>query len=233
MWATVGNLGITVLNEVLANGIIVTKTVGYYIENIICFPKLTNWLYNLTWYTDKVRGRVRYMLKVTADKTKRILIAIFVMYIFVLFVLLFLPNVFRNIGAMEKMPLFSSEHFEGYSNLIPFKTIYSFIERFMNNKINTSVVLVNLVGNLIAFAPFGFFIPVLFKNRIKNIWSFIIFMIVLVFVVEFTQFIFCIGMGDVDDIILNVLGAVIVYALIKTKPIKKLFDILKIEGEDE
>ena len=166
------------------------------------------------------------MLKTTANKAKRILISIFVIYILVLFVLLFLPNVFRNISAMDKMPLFSSEHFANYSNLIPFKTIYSFIERFINNRINTSVVVVNLIGNLIAFAPFGLFIPILFKNRVKNIWSFIIFMIVLVFIVEFTQFIFCIGMGDVDDIILNVAGATIIYGIVKTKPIKKLFEIL-------
>ena len=47
---------------------------------------------------------------------------------------------------------------------------------------------------------------------------------IIVFVVECIQFITKSGTFDVDDIILNVLGAVIVYGISKIKVVKKLVD---------
>lgn len=51
-------------------------------------------------------------------------------------------------------------------------------------------------------------------------------MIITVLIVELIQFITFTGQLDVDDIILNTLGAVIVYGLMKTKLAQKLLDKL-------
>ena len=76
--------------------------------------------------------------------------------------------------------------------------------------------------NLLLFAPMGFFIPILFENKIKNIKQFGILMIIITIFVEIVQFITYSGGADIDDIILNTIGAIIVYMLMKTKFVKNL-----------
>lgn len=68
----------------------------------------------------------------------------------------------------------------------------------------------------------GFFISILYSDRIKNIKQFAILMIVSALIVEVLQFITFRGSTDIDDVILNTIGAVIVYLLMKTKFVKKL-----------
>ena len=80
-----------------------------------------------------------------------------------------------------------------------------------------SIVIINLVTNLLLFAPMGFFIPLLFKDKITNIKQFIILIIILSLFVEILQFITYRGSTDIDDIILNTIGAIIIYILMKTR----------------
>ena len=118
---------------------------------------------------------------------------------------------------------FSREHFETI-NIIPFSTIIGYIYGLLFEDVSTSIVIVNLVTNLLLFAPMGFFIPLLFKNRITNIKQFIILIIILSLFVEILQFITYSGSTDIDDIILNTIGAIIIYALMKTKLVKKILE---------
>lgn len=60
--------------------------------------------------------------------------------------------------------LFSKEHFE-QPNLVPFRTICNYLERFFDNTINTNIVVKNLLGNLLMFVPMGMALPVLFENN--------------------------------------------------------------------
>lgn len=126
-------------------------------------------------------------------------------------------------GGFENISTFSKEHFET-SNIIPFSTIIGYISGTISNDINTSIVIINLVTNLLLFAPMGFFIPILFQDKIKNIKQFIAMIIILTLLVEILQFITYRGSTDIDDIILNTIGASIVYMLMKTKVIKKLLE---------
>ena len=70
----------------------------------------------------------------------------------------------------------------------------------------------------------GFFIPILFKEKIKNIKQFIIMIFITTVFVEILQFITYRGSTDIDDIILNMIGAIIVYILMKTKFAKKILE---------
>ena len=148
--------------------------------------------------------------------------ALFIIYCLLLITILFLNNEYR-MGGFQNIDTFSKEHFES-SNLIPFATIIEYITGVISDDINTSIVIINFATNLLLFAPMGFFIPLLFKNKITNIKQFIILIIILSLFVEILQFITYRGSTDIDDIILNTIGAIIVYILMKTKLVKKILE---------
>ena len=146
--------------------------------------------------------------------------ALFIIYCLLLITILFLNNEYR-MGGFQNINTFSKEHFET-SNLIPFATIIEYVIGVISNDINTSIVIINFATNLLLFAPMGFFIPVLFQSKIKNIKQFVIMIIILTLIVEILQFITYRGSTDIDDIILNTIGAVIMYMIMRTKFAKKL-----------
>ena len=148
--------------------------------------------------------------------------ALFTIYCLLLITILFLNNEYR-MGGFQNISTFSREHLET-SNFIPFATIIGYVSGMVSNDINTGIVIINLVTNLLLFAPMGFFIPMLFQDKIKNTKQFLIIIIILTFLVEIIQFITYRGSTDIDDIILNTIGASIVYMLMKTRFIKKLLE---------
>ena len=148
--------------------------------------------------------------------------ALFIIYCLLLITILFLNNEYR-MGGFQNISTFSREHFET-SNIIPFATIIGYVSGMVSNDINTGIVIINLVTNLLLFAPMGFFIPMLFQDKIKNTKQFVLVMVILTLLIEILQFITYRGSTDIDDIILNTIGASIVYMLMKTKFIKKLLE---------
>ena len=155
------------------------------------------------------------------DKIREIwLKTLFIIYCLLLITILFLNNEYR-MGRFQNINTFLKEHFET-SNIIPFATIVEYIRGVISNNINTSIVIINFATNLLLFAPMGFFVPILFQSRIRNTKQFVIMIIILTLIVEILQFITYRGSTDIDDIILNTIGAVIVYLLMKTKFVKKL-----------
>jgi glycopeptide antibiotics resistance protein len=159
---------------------------------------------------------------------KRGLTIIFIIYSILISTLLFVDGNYRRFGSNVK--IFSKEHFEYYSNLIPFRTIYAFLSRIVEGTINLNAVLTNILGNIIVFAPYGILVPIIFKDKFDNVKNFILLMIGTVFIVECIQFITMNGALDIDDLILNVLGAVIMYGLMKVKIIKQI--VYKIIGKE-
>ena len=148
--------------------------------------------------------------------------ALFIIYCLLLITILFLNNEYR-MGGFQNISTFSREHLET-SNFIPFATIIGYVSGMVSNDINIGIVIINLVTNLLLFAPMGFFIPMLFQDKIKNTKQFLIIIIILTFLVEIIQFITYRGSTDIDDIILNTIGASIVYILMKTKVVEKLLE---------
>ena len=138
--------------------------------------------------------------------------------------LLLFDGSYRRSFGFNSMKLFSKEHFELYSNLIPFGTISSYFVRLSEGSINKAIVVTNILGNLIAFAPLGILLPLISKEKFSKLLNFIITMVVIIFIIEIIQFITLVGSFDVDDLILNVIGSVIAYEIIKIKPIKILLE---------
>lgn len=103
----------------------------------------------------------------------------------------------------------SSEH---YVNLVPFKTIKEFFVTMRDD--NNLRSFGNLVGNAILFAPMGLLLP-LFSKKFHNIFIFTFTMCVMVGGVEIMQHYLNTGTADIDDIILNVAGALVVFLVFK------------------
>lgn len=96
---------------------------------------------------------------------------------------------------------------EGYSdyryNLVPFQEIIRFVK--YRNYIDFSSVMINLLGNIVAFMPFGALIRWVVDRRMR--WfqaTFYTFLFSLC--VELLQLVAKVGVFDVDDLILNTLG---------------------------
>lgn len=96
-------------------------------------------------------------------------------------------------------------------NLIPFKSI---IDIFNNGNIYS--IIINILGNLLIFMPLEYFIIELFKVN-KFFLNFIISFIIIL-IIEIMQYIFKVGVLDIDDLILCTLGMMVFYIIYnKTK----------------
>lgn len=96
-------------------------------------------------------------------------------------------------------------------NYIPFKTIFSYIIGISKYKIDVWVF--NLFGNILAFMPMGFLLPIIF-NQIRSFKRITTITFLISSVLEMTQFWIKLGIPDIDDVILNTLGGFIGYFLL-------------------
>lgn len=159
---------------------------------------------------------------------------IYLYFIFILYLLTLIKLTLfdTNYGRVGLNPFdWNKENIQVYlrnNNLIPFKTIIEYIVR------QDRVALINLFGNIIAFAPMGLFLPLLFKKQ-KKTFFFILTNIIIVLVIEILQFLSLSGSFDIDDLILNIGGALIIYSLYKIKKVNQLIDkifLIKKEEQD-
>lgn len=148
----------------------------------------------------------------------------FGLYLILLISLVLFDSYFGRVGvsffanwSKEEFNLYISNSF----NIIPFKTVGNYISKFINARVGIKEVIVNIVGNLAAFAPFAFFLP-LFWSRQRKIKSFFVTTLLIVLCVELLQFILLTGVCDVDDVILNVGGAVLAYLFLHIKFMRKI-----------
>jgi glycopeptide antibiotics resistance protein len=135
-----------------------------------------------------------------APKRMRILLTIlFVGYSFLLIYWMFLGFGRTQTPAMEWR-----------YNLIPLKTIKSYIFDYHHYSFRTWAV--NLFGNIAVFVPFGVFLPAISRaaNRLSR---FVVMFFIPLLVLEILQTVLRLGSFDVDDLILNLLGALLGYTL--------------------
>lgn len=149
----------------------------------------------------------------------------FILYVLLLITLILFDKYFGRVG-FSLVNLWQSDtitYYIKYSlNIIPFKTIYEyFYGAFISSNIAITTAITNIFGNIIAFAPFSFFLPLLF-SKYKSFKKFTITMLIIVVIVEILQFILLTGSCDIDDVILNVLGACVAYKLFNIKIIKNV-----------
>lgn len=93
------------------------------------------------------------------------------------------------------------------ANFTPFKTIKMYIHYAY--KLNSFE---NLVGNVAVFIPFGYLLPFLFQRK-RNLIMVLGYALFFSLGIELFQLFSAFGAFDVDDLLLNVLGAFIGYVV--------------------
>ncbi|WP_163539554.1 VanZ family protein [Gracilibacillus sp. YIM 98692] len=140
----------------------------------------------------------------------------FLFYLFVLVRLLFL----QDRGDMWT-DLSLLEYIRTSSNFVPLKTISTYFQVIFDGSMNMDIPLKNLVGNLFIFLPMGIYLP-FFTHKLNKVSIFTILMIITLFFIEFIQLVTRRGRFDIDDFILNMLGALVGFAIWKTRLVQKI-----------
>lgn len=94
-------------------------------------------------------------------------------------------------------------------NIIPFKTII----RYLTDKISLRVIIYNIIGNFVALMPLSFLL-VLKNNKNMKLSKQIAKISIIVIIIEILQLLFSCGKFDIDDFILNVIGALTFYFIL-------------------
>lgn len=142
---------------------------------------------------NKILIKDKVDLSMYRKKIKMVSRICFGIYIIILLYLLLLSDDFSRI--------------EGYSiyryNVKPFQEIL----RFLNGRDNLrlSSIIINLLGNVVAFIPFGALIRWVINRKVY--WfQVVLYTFLFSLFVEFLQLILKVGVFDVDDLLLNTLG---------------------------
>jgi glycopeptide antibiotics resistance protein len=152
----------------------------------------------------------------SGDTRKSRFLFIISFYIYTIFLLAFI--VFgRKLGLIS----FSGADYEWIKSHIfikPFNNIRYYSSHLFTSEWKTSFT--NLFGNLLALAPMGFYLPRIFPKTTRRGRFFAVLFCIVSFI-ELSQLIFKCGYFDIDDYILNMSGAWIVYEAFRNEHTKK------------
>ena len=165
-----------------------------------------------------------FMCRGTADPVrvmKRHLAAIFVLYLALLVNFTIFDGHFGRVSDGGEAGIPFSEYFSRRVNLVPFRMIYRQTKALVAGNYLPRHFVVNVIGNLAAFAPFALFLPVFFK-KCRRFGVFFVVLSAIILAVETCQLLTRVGSFDVDDYILNMLGAALLFGLLATKRGKKI-----------
>lgn len=96
-----------------------------------------------------------------------------------------------------------AEYTEYHYNLTLFKEIRRFYT--YRELLGTKAFLINIVGNIVCFMPFGFILPII--TRLGEKWfNTLLLSFLLTLSIETMQLVFRVGSFDVDDMFLNTVG---------------------------
>ncbi len=120
---------------------------------------------------------------------------LFVLYIIFVFYFLLISEIYGRTGEMQ----------EYHYNLVLFKEI----KRFWNyrKQLGIFATATNLLGNVLIFLPFGFFMAMASKYR--SFLSTLVYSFALSLTVEISQLFMKVGCFDVDDLLLNTIGGML------------------------
>lgn len=125
-----------------------------------------------------------------------------IVYGLVLLYALFLRSLGRDYGSTY------TEYLKYMSNFIPFISVYNLVTTPVISSFIVTEFLKNFVGNILLFIPWGFLLPIYFKS-LQAFRRFIITTIIAVLLIEAIQLFTMLGSFDIEDILLNAVGACI------------------------
>ncbi|MBP7174629.1 MAG: VanZ family protein [Thermoclostridium sp.] len=92
--------------------------------------------------------------------------------------------------------------------IIPMETIFHYI--FHSSNLRDMIV--NIAGNIAAFVPIGFLLPVCFR-KMNSFMKVLITVLFTTILIESLQYITAVGVTDIDDVLLNTFGGTLGYIL--------------------
>ncbi|MFD3258182.1 VanZ family protein [Paenibacillus lentus] len=138
-------------------------------------------------------------------------INILVWVIFISYSACLLFWMFRGFGRVT--------HTDFRFNYVPLRTILGFIVDL--SSLNLLTTTINLAGNIGVFIPFGIILPYIFKG-LRRYSLFTVYFITAIIILEIMQTVLRVGIGDIDDVILNYIGASIGFLLYRSFLCKQL-----------
>lgn len=147
---------------------------------------------------------------VQQSKMKKLLWFAAILYAIVMLWLLFGRSQFDiGLGYWEQVKM--------NINLVPFKTIWQYLYLLIKqtNRYLLPHAFINLFGNIAAFVPLGFLLPCLWK-KVESFGRFLLCTVSCVVSVELIQLFTLRGSCDIDDLILNVIGALIGFIILRS-----------------
>lgn len=100
-------------------------------------------------------------------------------------------------------------------NLVPFRTLKLFSRLLTDHRPHlVRAAFINLFGNIVMFIPLGFFLPLLWE-KFRRLWKTLLCTALTISAVELVQLLTLVGSCDIDDLILNLLGAAMGYGVYK------------------
>lgn len=128
-------------------------------------------------------------------------VVLYILYILLLMYFMFFSEKYGRVPKEER---------EYRYNLIPFMEIRRFW--IYREKLGAAAFITNIFGNVVGFIPMGFILPVI-SEKVRNGFLISICGLELSLTVECIQLVTKVGCFDVDDLILNTLGAALGYFL--------------------
>lgn len=122
------------------------------------------------------------------------------MLFLILFVVLKFDGSFERIISLHNSIIENEKDGIRNINLIPFRSISPYLKN-----ITEPYAFKNIIANILVFMPLGFFIS---NKYFKNVFKAMIICLCVILSIECIQLFLKIGFFDVDDIMLNFLGAV-------------------------
>ena len=98
-------------------------------------------------------------------------------------------------------------------NFVPFTEIRRFIR--YRKLVGNRAFFINIIGNVLGFMPYGFFLPLVIDERRKG-GVVCVSGCLMSFCVECIQLVTQVGSFDVDDILLNSLGTILGYCILES-----------------
>ncbi len=133
--------------------------------------------------------------------------------LFELYGALMLWLLFDRPGYAEGVPYW--EQVAQQLNLIPFRTLRLFADLLDSGvRAYIQMAVINLGGNVIMFIPLGFLLPRVFA-KLNRFWKVLLTTALIITAVEIIQLLTLVGSCDIDDLVLNVIGAAIGYGVHK------------------
>ena len=102
-----------------------------------------------------------------------------------------------------------------YCNLVPLRTIRAYLRLLRHSRpVLRHVAAVNLAGNVAMFLPLGVLPPLLWP-RLRRLWRLLLWTGGAIAAMEVLQLVTLLGSCDVDDLLLNLLGVLLGWCLLR------------------